>query len=190
VTTATHAHVFAAPARRTAWLREAALVLGGSLLLAASARIWLPLGPVPATAQTLAVLLLAGAMGGRRAAAATLAYVAQGLAGLPVFAGGGAGPVHLLGPTGGYLVGFVAAALVTGELLESGWSSRPGTRVAAMAVGSAVTYAFGAAWLSAFVGAKAALALGVAPFLVGDAVKVVLAAMLAPAGAKLLARLR
>ncbi|MFW6065408.1 MAG: biotin transporter BioY, partial [Planctomycetota bacterium] len=165
------------------------LILCVSLLLTASARLWLPLGPVPVTAQTLAVLLLAGAMGGRRAAAATIAYVGQGLAGMPVFAGGGAGPLHLLGPTGGYLVGFVAAAMICGELLERGWMRRPAARLAAMALGIAVIYAFGALWLAGFVGVRAAVSAGVAPFIVPDAVKVLLAALLAPRAAIIVGRM-
>ncbi|MGC9454742.1 MAG: biotin transporter BioY [Phycisphaerae bacterium] len=175
--------------RAVTFVREAGLIFCGSLLLAASARLWLPLGPVPVTAQTLAVLLLAGALGGRRAAAATLTYIAQGLAGMPVFAGGGAGPVHLLGPTGGYLVGFVAAGLVCGELLRRGWFARPAVRPAVMALGILVIYAFGALWLASFVGMRAALVSGVAPFVLPDAVKVMLAAILAPRAGRIVNRM-
>ena len=175
--------------RRSALLYDAALVLGASLVIALSAQvaIQLPFSPVPITGQTMAVLLVGALLGSRRGALAVLAYIAQGLAGLPVFAGGAAGLARLFGPTGGYLVGFVAAAFLVGWLAERGWDRRFGTTLAAMTLGNLVIYGVGALWLAVFVGGLSrAWSLGVVPFLPGDAIKIVLAAVLLPGGWKLL----
>ena len=175
--------------RRSALLFDAALVLGASLVIALSAQvaIQLPFSPVPITGQTMAVLLVGALLGSRRGALAVLAYIAQGLAGLPVFAGGAAGLARLFGPTGGYLVGFVAAAFLVGWLAERGWDRRFGTTLAAMTLGNLVIYGVGAVWLAVFVGGLSrAWSLGVLPFLPGDALKIVLAAVLLPGGWKLL----
>ncbi len=175
--------------RRSALLYDAALVLGASLVIALSAQvaIQLPFSPVPITGQTMAVLLVGALLGSRRGALAVLAYIAEGLAGLPVFAGGAAGLARLFGPTGGYLVGFVAAAFLVGWLAERGWDRRFGTTLAAMTLGNLVIYGVGAVWLAVFVGGLSrAWSLGVLPFLPGDAIKIVLAAVLLPGGWKLL----
>lgn len=171
--------------RRSAWLYDAALVLGGSWIIALSARLALPIpwSPVPITGQTLAVLLVAALLGSRRGALAVLATIAQGVAGLPVFAGGAVGMARLLGPTGGYLLGFVAAAALVGWLAERGWDRRVATTIAAMLAGNAVIYLFGALWLASWVGGLAmAIKSGVLPFLLGDLVKILIAAALLPAG--------
>jgi biotin transport system substrate-specific component len=107
-------------------------------------------------------------------------YVAEGAAGLPVFAGGTAGPGVLLGPTGGYLVGFIAAAFVTGWLAERGWDRRPLTTALAMVLGNVVIYLLGVSWLSLFVGVTKAPLLGMVPFLPGDLLKIVLATLALP----------
>ena len=175
--------------RRSALLYDAALVLGASLVIAMSAQvaIQLPFSPVPITGQTMAVLLVGALLGSRRGALAVLAYIAEGLAGLPVFAGGAAGLARLFGPTGGYLVGFVAAAFLVGWLAERGWDRRFGTTLAAMTLGNLVIYSVGAVWLAVFVGGlSGAWSLGVLPFLPGDTLKIVLAAVLLPGGWKLL----
>ncbi|HET9019493.1 MAG TPA: biotin transporter BioY [Acetobacteraceae bacterium] len=151
--------------------------LGLSLLLALSARVSVPFWPVPMTLQTLAVLTIAGLAGPRIATAAMLAYLAEGAMGLPVFAGTpahGLGLAYLAGPTGGYLVGMLAAAAVVGVLARRA-AGRPLALVGAMTLGSVLVYAAGAAWLAAYVGVGRALALGVVPFLAGDAVKTALA---------------
>ena len=122
----TLADIWRPSAGALARLYDAVLVLGGSLLVAIAAQIHLPLLPVPATAQTFAVMLLAMALGSRRAVACILAYLMEGAIGLPVFAGGGAGVAVLAGPTGGYLFGFAAAAWVTGSLADRGWDRRAG----------------------------------------------------------------
>jgi biotin transport system substrate-specific component len=184
-----YADILRPTVRRSAWLYDAALVLAGSLLIALSAQvaIFLPFSPVPVTGQTLAVLLVGALLGSRRGSLAVLTYVLQGLAGLPVFAGGAFGLARLLGPTGGYLVGFVAAAFLVGLLAERGWDRRVSTTAAAMTLGNLVIYATGALWLAAFVGGlDQALAMGVAPFIPGDLLKIGAAALLLPAGWKLL----
>ncbi len=107
-------------------------------------------------------------------------YVAQGLAGLPVFAGGKAGLAVLLGPTGGYLIGFIAAAFVTGWLAERGWDRRPLTTAIAMVLGNLVIYLLGVSWLAVFVGISKAPLLGMVPFIPGDIVKIVLATVALP----------
>jgi len=166
---------------------EALLVVGGSLFTALMAQIAIPLPftPVPITGQTLAVLLVGAVLGARRGALSMLAYLAEGLVGLPVFAGGTAGVGRLLGPTGGYLVGFIGAAYVTGWLAERGWDRRPMTAVLAMLAGNGVLYLFGLPWLARFVGPTHVLSMGLFPFIPGDFLKVFLASVLLPGAWKL-----
>ncbi|GBD10276.1 Biotin transporter BioY [Candidatus Thermoflexus japonica] len=165
---------------------DALLILGGSLLTALMAQITIPLPftPVPITGQTLAVLLVGAALGSRRGALSMAAYVLEGALGLPVFAGGTAGLKRLTGPTGGYLIGFIAAAFVTGWLAERGWDRRPLSTALAMLTGNTVIYLFGLPWLALFLGGfsgpKGALALGLLPFIPGDLSKLALAAFLLP----------
>jgi len=168
------------------------LVVGGTLLVAASARVAIPLpfSPVPVTGQTFAVLLVGALYGSRLGALTLVAYLAEGAAGLPVFAAGGAGAAHLLGPTGGYLLGFVAAAGVTGLLAEHGWDRRFGATALAMTLGTAMIFTPGVFWLGAIVGPEAALLVGLWPFLPGAAAKIILAATLLPVGWRVLERLR
>ncbi|MFA5809757.1 MAG: biotin transporter BioY, partial [Thermoleophilia bacterium] len=111
-----------------------------------------------------------------------------GAIGLPVFAGGGAGVARLVGPTAGYLVGFVAAAFAIGTLSEKGWDRRPFTAAASMIIGNAIIYAIGAVWLSRFISWEAVLGAGVIPFLPGDALKIVLATIMLPLGWKIIGR--
>lgn len=170
------------------WLYDSSLVLGGSLLLALSAQIAIPLpfSPVPITGQTFAVLVIGMLFGRWRGAAAVLAYLAEGCAGLPVFAEGKAGLAVLLGPTGGYLVSFVPAAFLAGYLAERGWDRKISTTFLAMILGNIIIFGLGAAWLAKFVGANNALSLGVYPFLAGDVVKIGLATVALPGAWKLL----
>ena len=179
-------------ARASLLFHEAILVLSGSALIAASAWIAVPLpfSPVPVTAQTFAVLLVGSALGARRGAAAAIAYLGEGALGLPVFAGGSGGAHVLAGPTGGYLAGFVAGAWLCGLLAGRGWDRRVVTTVLSMALGNLAILAPGLLWLSRFVGSGRVLALGLAPFLPGDAVKIATAAVMLPLGWKLIARLR
>src|SRR4051794_39821492 len=107
---------------RASALRPALLAIGGSLALAASAQILVPIQPVPMTLQSLVVLLIGAAYGWRLGAATVLLYLAEGLCGMPVFAGFRAGPAVLIGPTGGFLLGFVPAAALAGWLAARGWT--------------------------------------------------------------------
>ncbi|HYG81269.1 MAG TPA: biotin transporter BioY [Pyrinomonadaceae bacterium] len=173
------------------WVRQLALVVGFSLLTALAAQVAVPLPwtPVPITLQTFAVLLTGALLGSRLGALAMIAYLVEGAAGLPFFAAGGAGVGRLLfSPTSGYLLAYPAAAFLVGLLAERGWDRRWLTAAAAMALGSIVILLGGWAWLSRFVGPAAAWSAGVAPFLVGDVVKIALAAAVLPTGWALLRR--
>ncbi|HET9251524.1 MAG TPA: biotin transporter BioY [Candidatus Eisenbacteria bacterium] len=166
------------PARIGVRVYDVLLVLAGSALIALSAQVAVPLpfSPVPVTGQTFAVLLVGAALGATRGTAAVLAYLAEGAAGFPVFAGGLAGPAVLLGPTGGYLFGFLPAAWICGALAERGWDRRFLTTLASMALGDLAIFAVGIPWLARFVGAENAITFGLAPFVAGNLAKVVLAA--------------
>lgn len=168
-----------------AW-RVLVVVAGSALVaLAAQVRIPLPFSPVPVTGQTFAVLLVAAALGARLGPASLGLYVLEGAVGLPVFAGGNAGLATLSGATGGYLVGFVAAAAVVGALAQRGWDRRFATAALAMLAGEVVIYACGLAWLARFPLPVGLLDAGLTPFLVGDAYKLVLAALALPAAWRL-----
>jgi biotin transport system substrate-specific component len=177
-------------------LRDVLLVIGFSVFLALCSQVsfHIPFTPVPITLQTLGVLLTGAALGSRRGALAMLAYLAEGAAGLPVFAGGTGGIVHLLGYTGGYLWSYPIAAFVTGFLCERRLDRRFLTSALAMLPGSLIIYALGVPWL-AIVGATVgiptpqgiihptflqAIALGMLPFIPGDLLKLVIAAVLLP----------
>jgi biotin transport system substrate-specific component len=177
------------------WIRDVALVTGFALLTAAAAQIVIPLGftPVPITGQTFAVLLAGGVLGATRGAASQVLYVGLGAVGLPFYAGGAGGWTVVTGATGGYLVGFIVAAFVVGALAELRQDRRVITAIPAFLAGSLIIYAFGATWLAIQLdipltgppGEPSAIALGVAPFLVGDVLKAVLAGILLPIGWKL-----
>src|SRR5213593_3165918 len=117
-------------------VRQVGLVIGFSLLTALSAQIVIPIGPVPITGQTFAVLLTGALLGSRLGAMAMIAYLIEGASGLPFFAGGTGGLAHLVGPAGGYLVAFPAAAFVTGAFSEHDWDRQFFTAVLAMLIGS------------------------------------------------------
>jgi biotin transport system substrate-specific component len=170
-------------------LRTALQVSLGVAFLALLAQVRIEVGPVPITGQTLGVLLLGAAAGARLGVATTLAYLAVGAAGLPVFTGGGAGLATLTGTTAGYLVGFVVAAALVGALAERGWTATAARTLAAMVLGSVVIYTFGVSWLLQFApDLRTAVAWGVAPFVIGDALKVALATALLPLATRALRR--
>jgi biotin transport system substrate-specific component len=158
------------------------LAVLGSLVLWASAKVSVPFWPVPMNLQTMAVAGLAALYGSRLGAATVLLYLAQGAAGLPVFTGTpaqGVGLAYMLGPTGGYLIGMPIAAFVIGFLAERGLTDKPIRLFGAMVVGDAIVFALGLAWLGAVIGwDKPVLALGLYPFLLGDGLKLALAACL------------
>ena len=173
------------PADRAGTIRAAVLVLLTAGLLTVSAKLQVPFWPVPMTMQTMVVLMIAAAMGWRLGAAAVAVYLVEGAFGLPVFAGTperGLGLAYMAGPTGGFLVGFLAATIVTGCLAEQGFGRTLPRLLVAMAVGHLVIFAFGLAWLSLHLGATQAWAVGAAPFVAGTLVKTVLAAALIQAG--------
>jgi biotin transport system substrate-specific component len=172
--------------RAGAFAYNVTIVLAGSLVIAVAAQVWvmLPFSPVPVTGQTFAVLLVGCLLGRVRGTAAVMAYLAEGAAGLPVFAEAKAGPLILLGPTGGYLAGFVPGAWICGALAERGWDRRVGSTLLAMILGNVAIFALGLPWLARYVGAANVLPMGFWPFLPGDVVKIGLAAAILPLGWK------
>jgi len=161
--------------------RAALLALGGSVALAVSAKIQVPSWPVPMTMQSLTVLMIGVAYGSRLGAAAVLAYLAEGLAGLPVFAGAVAGPAYMAGPTGGYLAGFVLAAAATGWLVERGWDRSAVRATAALSLGHALVFVPGVLWLAIQLGWPRAIAAGLTPFIAATVVKTALGVALVAA---------
>ena len=175
---------------QNAVLTDLILIVMGSLVVAAVAQITinLPFSPVPITGQTFAVLLIAMLMGAKRGAATLGLYLAEGAAGLPVFANARAGIAVIIGPTGGYLIGFIAAAWLLGTLAERGWGKSLLSTLGAFALGSIVIYIFGVAWLSTFLGLQPAIAAGLTPFIIGDVAKAILAAAILPSAWKWLGK--
>ncbi|MHC4738346.1 MAG: biotin transporter BioY [Planctomycetota bacterium] len=167
---------------------DISLIVGGSLLIGLCAQVsigW----PVPVTGQTFAVLMVGALFGARRGSLCVVTYIAEGVAGFPVFSAGRAGLAVLAGPTGGYIAGFIVAAYVTGYLAEKGWDRHIWTTIMAMILGNLAIYAFGLGWLCKIVEFKSVLAIGLYPFIVGDLLKIALAAVLLPGGWKLLEKL-
>lgn len=173
-------------------LRNVLLIVGASLLLALSAQVAIPVpfSPVPLTMQPLALLLLGGALGSWRAAAAAALYLVEGASGLPVFAQGRGGLIVLYGPTAGYLYAFPLAAAIAGWAAEKGWTRSPFRTLPAMALALATIHLGGWAWLVAGMQLDPAAAFftGVMPFLANDVVKVLIAAALLPAAESIVAR--
>jgi biotin transport system substrate-specific component len=183
---------------RRGWLAyplvaDALLVVLGSLFVALTAQIrisLMPFSPVPITGQTLGVLVAGSLLGPRLGGLALVLYLLEGAIGLPFFAGGAAGYTHIFGATGGYLISFPIAAALTGWLATRGWDRRFLTAVASMVLANVVIYLIGATWLAFFIGAENAILKGVLPFLLGDAIKIVLAAVALPGGWQFLEWLR
>jgi biotin transport system substrate-specific component len=172
------------------WTRSAGLVIVFSLFIAAAAQFAIHIGPIPITGQTFAVLLTGALLGSRLGAAAVIAYLIEGAIGLPFFAGGAAGLVRFVGPTGGYLVAFPAAAFVTGAFAEHGWDKNYPQAVVAMMIGSVIIFLGGWAWYAVLTSTPllAAFQIAVLPYLVGDVIKIALAAAVLPTGWALLKR--
>ncbi len=167
--------------RRSLLLRQAALILAGVALLTLSAKVQIPFWPVPMTLQTAAVMAIALAVPPRMALAVFGAYLAAGALGLPVFAGTperGIGLAYMAGPTGGYLAGYWLAGGLVSALARSALLAPLGVwgRTIAMLAGLAAVYALGLLWLTAFVPARALLAQGFLPFILGDLLKIALVA--------------
>lgn len=168
------------------------LVVAGTIVLTISAKIRVPFFPVPMTLQTLAVLAIGATFGARLAVITVLAYFAQGALGLPVFTNTPpalAGPAYFLGPTGGFLLGFVVTAFIVGRAADRGWGRSFPKMLGTMVLAEAVTFLLGFAWLAWFLatpngtglGVAGAFGAGVAPFILGDLLKILLAAAAVPA---------
>ncbi|HQS19116.1 biotin transporter BioY [Reyranella sp.] len=176
----------AMPGARSA-VKIAATIVLGVALITLCAKLRVPSWPVPMTLHTLAVMALAVTVGPRLAAATFCAYLAVGAAGLPVFSGTperGIGLAYMVGPTGGYLLGYLSASWITGTLARD---RGPVGRALAMLAGLAVVYAAGLSWLALYVPANQIVALGFVPFILGDLTNI---AIVAVGGALLPARLR
>ena len=183
------------PSASRSLLRSIVLVLLGCALLWVSAKVKVPFWPVPMTLQTFAVLALGAAYGSRLGAATVIAYLAAGAAGLPVFTNTPpemAGPGYLLGPTGGFLIGFVAAAFIVGTAADRHWDRSVPKLLAAMVAADIVVFAMGLAWLGLAVPALGyswgLLEAGLFPFVLGDLLKVLIAALAVPAAWRLVRR--
>ncbi len=176
--------------RRARMTRTALAVVAGAALMTLAAKVQIPFWPVPMTLHTMAVMAFAVAFGPRRAMAIFLAYLAAGAAGLPVFSGSperGIGLAYMVGPTGGYLLGYLIASGLVGALAAG---RGPVGRLLAMLAGLAPIYGFGLAWLAAYVPAERLVALGLAPFLPGDLIKIALVAAASALAPGLIARFR
>lgn len=149
-------------------------VMLGSVFLSVSSWMEVPMVPIPMTMQTYAVALVGALYGWRLGTVTVLAWLAQGMLGFPVLAGGLAGPPHFVGPSGGFLAGFVLAAAVVGLLAERGWTSGLVRGTVAILVGNALILVVGWIWLAWLIGPGRALASGVTPFLLGEALKALL----------------
>jgi biotin transport system substrate-specific component len=166
-------------------VRHIALVLIGVALIAIGAKISIPIpgNPVPITGQTFGVLVAGGALGFRRGIAASGIYVLLGVLGLPFFALSKTGVEVLWGTTGGYLIGFIVAAAIVGRLAELGWDRKLVGAIGAMLIANAAIYVIGVPWLMYVTGNDLAWGIqnGLLPFLLGDAIKLALAAAAFPA---------
>lgn len=180
-------------ARGVSYLVDVVLMVAGALLVALLAQITIPLPftPVPITGQTFGVLLVGMTLGARRGFLSMLLYLAQGAAGLPVFAGGEAGLAKFAGPTVGYLTAFPIAAWLCGTLAERGWDRKPATAALGIFLGSLVILTLGTVVLSFYVGGLIpAILKGFLPFLAGDVVKTTLTAVALPGAWSLLGKNR
>jgi biotin transport system substrate-specific component len=166
-------------------VRDVALVVAGALFIYLTSKIVIPIpgNPVPITGQTFGVLLVGGALGLRRGLVAVALYVLLGVVGLPFFAEGKGGLSVIWGASGGYLIGFVVAGALVGRLAELGWDRKIGGAVGAMIAGSVVIYAIALPWLKVVTGStvEQTINIGLLPFVVGDTLKILLAAVLFPA---------
>ena len=164
------------------FLAELPILLGFNLLLVACSYIsfTIPISPIPITGQTFGVLLIAMTLGMTRGSGVVLAYLLEGALGLPVFAGGMAGIAKFIGPTGGYLLGFLVAAYLVGYLADKGWDRGYVKSLTARSLGTAVIFACGMLWLATFVGTELVIATGLIPFIPGAIMKIFLAFAILP----------
>ena len=162
------------PQSQAQLLNKAILILSGVVLLAVSSKVQVPFWPVPMTLQTLAVLMIGATYGARLAASSLIAYLVAGAVGLPVFASG-AGPAYMAGPTGGYLAGFLIAAVILGWLADRGYGRTILSALAMFAIGEVAIFALGTGWLSSLLGVEKAVSAGLLPFIPAEILKVALA---------------
>ena len=157
--------------------KESFLIILGSLLVAllAQIRIALPFTPVPITGQTFGVILVGALLKSKKAALSLFIYLIEGILGFPVFASFKGGLTYFLGPTGGYLIGFIFSAYITGYLIEKMKNRNTKNYFLALTFGNFSIYPFGLLWLSFFVGIKKVLFLGFYPFILGDFIKILIA---------------
>ncbi|MDR0587961.1 MAG: biotin transporter BioY [Burkholderiales bacterium] len=164
------------PTIQTGIFKKALIVLLGSVALAVSAKLALPVGVIPFTMQTYVVMVLGALLGSRLATASGLLYLAEGLAGLPVFASGG-GWAYLSSPSFGFLLGFIVAMFFIGWMTERGQGRGLLSSLVIMTLGHAILFAFGVAYLSASLGLYQAYQVGFAPFILASIIKTVMAAL-------------
>ena len=172
---------------------ELMLAVAGVIALTLSAKVQVPWWPIPMTMQTYVVLVMGMAYGPGLGVSTILAYLAAGALGLPVFAGTpaqGMGLPYMMGPTGGYLMGFAIAGWVCGSLAKHGWDRNLVTSLAAMTLGHVLILAIGVAWLSGLVGFNSAVRLGLTPFIAATIAKTLLAAVTLPVTWRWVARVR
>jgi biotin transport system substrate-specific component len=162
------------PQSRTQIALKALLVVLGVALLTLAAKVQVPFWPVPMTLQTMVVLLIGATYGARLAGITLGSYLAIGAVGLPVFASGG-GIAYMFGPTGGYLLGFLVAAVLLGYLADRGMGRNFLSALLLFAIGEVVIFAFGIAWLATLIGVDRAIAGGLVPFIPAEILKVALA---------------
>jgi biotin transport system substrate-specific component len=157
---------------------DVVLIAAGAALTAVAAQIAVPLWPVPITGQTLAVLIVGSSLGALRGVLSMVLYAVLGIVGLPVFSDQTHGLSVVLGPTGGYIVGFVFAAALTGWLAQRNWDHRILGAIASFAAGTVVTFAIGLPWLAVVLhlDLQQTLEAGLYPFLIGGVIKALLAA--------------
>ena len=175
-------------------IKQVALVIFGIAVLALAAKIKIPMWPVPVTMGTFAVLTLGAAYGARLGLVTILGYMLVGALGFDVFAGSSAeahGLTYMMGGTGGYLVGYVLATVALGLLARAGWDRSAGKMAGAMLLGNVIIYVPGLVWLGMLYGwDQPILEWGLTPFLLGDVLKLALAALILPAAWKLVGRAR
>ncbi len=169
--------------KSTAFLRNTILAIAGTLLIWLSAKIQIPFIPVPLTMTTLVILLIGAAYGWRLGLATVALYLAEGAAGLPVFAGTpekGIGIAYMMGSTGGYLAGYLLAVAAVGWLAERGFDRNIFTTAFAMLTGNILIYVPGLLWLQSLIGWEKSIIYGLMPFIYGDLTKLALAAAILP----------
>lgn len=179
------------PQTRTARaVRAVTLVLAGTLLLTISAKVQIPFVPIPFTMQTAVVLAIGLTYGPSLGTATVVAYLAEGAAGLPVFAAGGGAAYLTTSPTAGFLWGMLAAAVLMGLLVRRGWDTTMPRALAAMLAGTVVIFAIGVTWLGLQIGREAAIANGLEPFLLSELLKIAMVAVALPAVRRAVERTR